>query len=196
MKKFVLTAVAAGSAFIATSAPAQTVSGDVTITGSVAPKCLVVTGGTPNGTNFAGTIPLGELAQASGILRTGLTADFNTGGGLLNFQVVCTSARPTVTVDANPIVAATAAASAGYANTIHYNAAVTFDESPGPAETVQNDSLINAAATSLQLANRLATGATNIHIAGSNFRTPNATDVLVADPVYTGHLLITIAPTS
>ena len=196
MRKIVLSALVATSAFIALPAAAQTVSGDVTITGSVAPKCLVVTGGTPAGTTFAGTIALGELSQATGLLRTDLATTFNTAANALAFQVVCTSAKPTVTVDANPIVATTATAPSGYANTVHYQATVTFDETPSGSEAVVNDSLTNAAATSLQLANRLASGATNIHIAGANFRTPNVTDIMAADPSYVGHILITIAPTS
>jgi len=199
MKKIIFAALAASSALIATSASAQVVSGDVTITGSVAPKCLVVTGGVPASANFAGTIALGELSQANGTLRTDVESTFDTAANGLAFQVVCTSGRPTVTVDANAIAAQNVAtAPAGYARLVHYTANVTFDETPSGSELVSNDSLTNAAATSLQLANRLASGATNIHIDGANFRTPTAgnTDILVADVSYEGHILITISPTA
>ena len=196
MKKIVLAALTATSALIAMPAAAQTVSGDVTITGSVAPKCLVVTGGTPSGSTFAGTIALGELAGADGRLRTNVEASFDTAAAALNFQVVCTSGNTSVTVDANPIVALNVpTAPTGYARSIDYQANVTFTLTPSGAPTVSNDSGAAPGSPTL-LGGRLASGATNIAIDGANFRTANLTDLLVADTQYEGHILITIAPAS
>lgn len=194
MNKILLTALAASTALIAMPAAAQTVSGDVTITGSVAPKCLVVTGGTPSGSTFAGTIALGELAGADGRLRTDVETTFDTAAAALNFQVVCTSGNTSVTVNANPIAAVNVASvPAGYSRSIDYTANVTFTLTPSGAPVVSNDSA-NAPGGATLLGGRLASGATNIAIDGANFRTAAITDLLAADTAYEGHILITIAP--
>ncbi|QLC22434.1 hypothetical protein HFP51_09730 [Parasphingopyxis sp. CP4] len=180
----------------AAPAAAQSVTGTVNITGSVGEKCLVTDPG-PAGNTFTTTIDLGELAQADGTLRTGIEADFNAGGtgaSDVDFRVVCTTANPAVTVDADPIVSANSAP-AGYANTIDYQADITFSLVANGSQTVSNDTTAGTPAAA-SLSDRLATGGTNVNVAGSNFRTPNATDVLVADPNYTGLITITIAPTT
>jgi hypothetical protein len=196
MRKHLLALSAIAAAATTTPAFGQTVSGDITITGSVAPKCLVVTGGTPAGSSFSGTIALGELADASGVLRSDIEASFNTAGDAIDIQVVCTTANPTASVDANPIVAQNVASPpTGYANTIDYQADITFDLTPTGNPVLSNDSE-DPAGVATPLGGRLASGATNIHIAGSDFRTANATDILVADNDYEGHILITVAPGS
>ncbi|HET9428162.1 MAG TPA: hypothetical protein VFO69_07370 [Allosphingosinicella sp.] len=196
MKKFVFAALAASTALIAVPASAQqSVSGDITITGSVGEKCLVVTGGAPSGTSFSGTIALGELSDATGKLRSDVEATFDTAAAALAIQVVCTTSNPQVSVDANAITAATATAVTGYDNSIDYQANVTFSLAPSGSKLVSNDSA-SAAATTDALGGRLASGATNITIDGANFRTGSATDLLVADPTYTGHILITVAPSA
>ena len=75
MKKIVLTALAATTAFIAMPAAAQTVTGTVTLTGSVAPKCSVNPGAA---STFSASVNFGELSQANGTLRAGLAHSKNT----------------------------------------------------------------------------------------------------------------------
>jgi len=186
MKKFALIALAATSAFIAMPAAAQTVTGTITLTGSVAPKCSVVPGG---GSTFADSVDFGELSTASGTLRAGLSAEFDA--AVDDFQVVCTSANPVVSVTANPLATAATAAT-GYDNSIDYDASVAFSLVAGGPTTVTDDSSI-AGATGTTLGARLA-NASNIHITANNFRTNAATDILVASPTYSGTISISIAP--
>ena len=84
--KTVLSMLAMGTAMIATSAMAQDTTGTVNITGSVAPKCLVVPGA---GSTFDRTVALGELAGTDGKLRPNLEADFNAAA--VTARVVCTT---------------------------------------------------------------------------------------------------------
>jgi hypothetical protein len=196
MKKIILAALVTGTAMAGASpAFAQSSTGTLTLTGSVAPKCQIINGGGGVTTTSASTVALGELSQASGLLRTDsdLTAAVNGAGfALLSFRVVCTTATPGVSVDANPITAP-AAAPTGYANRIDYAATATFSLVGPATQPVTNDSAA-AAATTAVLSNRLTGTGTNVAITATNFRTPSATDVLVADS-YSGSIVIVVSPT-
>ena len=64
----------------------------------------------------------------------------------------------------------------------------------GPAGPFSNDSSA-AAGTDTAIGGRLANnGSDNIFISGSNFRTDNPTDLLAADPTYTGKITVVIKP--
>jgi type 1 fimbria pilin len=188
MKKIALIAMAA-SAAIATPAAAQTVSGTITLTGSVSDKCLVVPGG---GTSIFGqTVGFGELAQADGTLRAGLATEFNALG--IGARVVCTTAAPSITVDATALATA-AAPAAGYDNSIDFLATVKVDTTDTADVPFTNDSgSANGVATPIggRLANN---GGNNITVEASNFRTNALTDILVASPTYTGSIVVSIAP--
>ncbi len=186
MKKIALLA-AASVALFAQPASAQTVTGTITLTGSVAPKCLVVPG---NGDTFSDSVDFGELAAADGTLRTGLDTEFDS--TVKSFRVVCTSAAPTIAIDAEPLATATAAA-AGYDNSIDYQATVDLTIVGGTAQFSNDSGAAALAATPIggRLANN---GSDNIVITASNFRTDNVTDLLVADPSYSGSITIVIAP--
>jgi type 1 fimbria pilin len=197
MNKILLTALAAASALaIATPAAAQSVTGIVNITGNVDAKCIVVEDGSPAGSDaFGGTVALGELAQANGLMATDLATRFNAVGnnGQLQYKIVCNSANTSVAVDADPIVAATGTAEAGYANRIDYKASVAVALVGGPGTTVENDSAA-AATAAVNQGGRLAATGNNITVTASNFRTPNLTDIMVTDPIYTGKITIVVAP--
>ena len=194
MKKILIATLVATSAFIAAPAAAQTATGTLNITGSVGAKCQVVDAGGAASGNFASTVALGELSQSNGLLRTDVASSFNAAGAAaLNFRVVCTGATPSVSVDATQITATTVAAT-GYANRIDYNATATFTL-VGGTQAVSNDSAIDATATTGALTSRLAGTGTNVAITASNFRTPGASDVLVADPTYTGKIVVVVSPT-
>jgi hypothetical protein len=191
VKKFMLMALGAGS-MIALAAPAaaQNVTGTVNITGSVAGKCLVVPG---SGSTFGTTVALGELADATGKLRTNIATDFNASAGL-TARVVCTTAAPTISVDADAITAATALGGGGYDNSIDFTASVAVTTTSGPAGPFTNDSSAAAGADTL-VGGRLANnGSDNIAISASNFRTNTASDLLAADPTYTGKITVVIKP--
>lgn len=188
MKKIALIALAA-SAAIATPAAAQNVSGTITLTGSVAPKCIVVPGG--GSTIFGQIVGFGELAQGDGTLRAGLATEFNTLA--ISARVVCTSAAPTISVDATALQTA-APTSAGYDNSIDFLATVKVDTTSTNDVPFTNDSgAANGAA--VPIGGRLANnGGDNITVEASNFRTGALTDLLVASPTYTGSIVVVIAP--
>lgn len=191
MNKFTRLALATLSMLaIASPAAAQTVSGTVNITGSVAPKCLVLPGA---GNSFGTLIALGELAQADGRLATDLSSRFSSIGGTgLTARVVCTSANPTVSVDTLEITSSTPATT-GYANRIDFAARVALSVTPSGIDTISNDSRDTATGPTA-LTGRLANnGNSNITITADTFGTPVATDLLVAGS-YTGRIDIVIAP--
>ena len=184
MKKIALLALAATTAAVATPASAQTVTGTIDLTGSVAPKCFVVPG---NGSTFGQTVAFGELSQASGILRTDLASTFGT----KTASVLCTTANPSVSVDSTAL-ATTTLPSAGYDNSIDFKASVVLTTVTVP-KTFENDSSQDALVSS-PVGRRLANGSGNVSITTSNYRTDNITDLLVANPTYTGSIVVLIAP--
>lgn len=193
MKKIVLLALAASTVAVATPASAQTVTGTINLTGSVAPKCLVLPG---NGSAFGPTaaIQLGELADATGKLRASSTLESQINGVAgTTARVVCTSAAPTISVDATAL-ATSATATTGYDNSIDFNANVVVTTTTGSA-SFDNDSG-SAALPATAIGGRVANnGGDNIVITTSNFRTDNpTTDLLVASPTYTGSIVVVIAP--
>lgn len=187
MKKIALLALAASTAAIATPASAQAVaSGTITLTGSVAPKCTVTAGAS----NFTSTVPFGELADANGILRTGLETDFGTKSA----KVVCTSGSPTIKVEAQPLAATTTAPS-GYANRIDFTAAVAVTTTgTSPAPFTDSSTTVAALGPVAIGGGMLANTANNINITTTGYATPNVTDILVADNAYQGKVIVTIAP--
>ena len=128
MKRFLMTSgVAAVLAVgLGGSAWAVDTTGEIDITGSVGAKCTVITGGPgPNGANFGATVPLGELADANGHLRSDIQASSAIGVLTLPFTLSCSGANAAVTVQADPLANA-AAAPTGYANRIDYTANAHF----------------------------------------------------------------------
>ena len=198
MKKILLTALAAASALaLAGPAAAQSVTGVVNITGNVDAKCIVANDGDPAGSDaFGGTVALGDLAQADGTMATDLATRFNAVGnnGQLQYKIVCTSAKTNVSVDADPIVAATAVAQPGYANRIDYEANVAVTLVGGAGTPIVSDSA-DAAATATTYNDRLAAGNPNIVVTAGDFRTANLTDILLAD-TYAGKITIVVSPAS
>jgi hypothetical protein len=195
MKKIVLAALAATSAFAAMPASAQTVTGVVNVSGTVGDKCIVTNTGTPTGgAAFGGTVSLGALDDSTtGLLKASgdlATAFSNAGATQLTYRVVCTTAKTDVTVDTDELVNSAVTADPGYANTVHYDGHVALSMVGGD-ETVSNDS--NDTPTNQVIAKRMATGATNIAVSADDFHTPNATDVMLAG-TYTGKITITLAP--
>lgn len=191
MKKLLIAALFASAAISAPAMAQSTVTGTVNITGSVANKCLVLPGA---GSTFGATVAYGELAQADGTMRTDLATTFTAASGSLSARVVCTTANPTISVDATPLATA-APAAAGYDNSIDFQADVAV--TTVVSTTTYSNDTANAALAATALDGRLANnGSNNIVISASNFRTnsPGNTDLLVADPSYTGSISVVIAP--
>jgi hypothetical protein len=184
MKKLVLLALAASTVAVATPAAAQSVTGTINLTGSVAPKCFVDGGGDTFGTTHA----FGELAIATGTLRTDLATSFGT----KTFSVLCTTANPTISVDSTAL-ATVAPAATGYDNSIDFEASVVLTTTSANSGPFVNDSS-NAALAATPVGSRLANGSGNIAVTTSNYRTFAPTDLLVASPTYVGSIVIVIAP--
>jgi len=193
MRKLMILAVPA--MLIAGPALAQNATGTVIINGTVGNKCSVLTGSGTSGT-WGTTVNLGELSQSDGTLRTSasLSNDFNTvAAGAQNAHVVCTTANPTITVNADPLVntAVPTVSGLGYTNTIHYQADVTVNK-VSSSTVYPNDS--NAAASGpTALGDRLAAAGPNVIIATSNWRTLGTDSQLVAGS-YSGQIVVTITP--
>jgi len=175
----------------ASPAAAQSVSGTVTITGTVGDKCIVTDAGDDPNTDFGGIIDLGALDATNGTLRPIGTILASSNLANLGFRVVCTTAAPRVAVTAAPMVNPAATATTGYANTVHFTADANFSVVGGTNNyEVVTDGTATAGGV---LTNRLATGPDNVQVDLSNFHTPSATDVLTAG-TYTGTVSITISP--
>ena len=198
MRKIGLGALAIAIATIAAPASAQIVSGTINVSGTVAPKCQVVSPG-PASQSFLSTVDLGDISRANGTLEDDgvLTTRFNAGGiqtANLQFQIVCTTAAPFVTVDADPILNGAGTAPTGYSARVDYTSQVTLDLVNGGSQAVSN--LSSAGAPSSQALNaRLVTGQNNLTVTATGFTAGNASDVLVAG-AYSGVINITIAPST
>lgn len=195
MKKIALLALAASTAAIATPSMAQTVTGTINISGSVANKCTVVNGATTSAT-FGTTINMGELADADGTLLPTATLSTTFGtqtGAAASARVVCTTLNPTVAIDADPLVNTTAAPT-GYVNTVHFDAKATVSKSGGTTADFTNDST-GAATAAAPLGGALAATGTNVAISTSNWRTiSNSGQQMVAGAYNNGKIVVTIAP--
>lgn len=195
MKKIALLALAASTAALATPVMAQTVTGTINITGSVANKCSVVNG-SDTSNSWGTSIDMGELSGADGTLLSSstLSSTFNTLAGANRIaRVVCSTLNPTIAVNADPLVNSTAAVT-GYVNTVHFQADVLVAKATTASQTYSNDS--NAAAGSATaLGDALAATGNNVTITTSNWRTiSNSGQQMVAGNYANGKIVVTIAP--
>jgi phage-related minor tail protein len=186
MKKLLFTALLAGSALAAVPAAAQSVSGNVTVTGTVAAKCT-----SAGGQN--GSINLGELAVADGKVNPTFSA--NVGGLSRSFTVTCTSANPQISVDATALVnSAIVTPTAGYTNTVHYTATMVASKAAGGTTSAIDTSNVAGATTAL-VGDHLANAPNNIVLTVSNGNTTTATDMLEAGD-YSGVIALTVSPSA
>jgi hypothetical protein len=183
MKKIALLAITAAAA-IATPAMAQSVTGTITLTGTVGPKCFVDPGA---GSTFTDSVNFGALDAADGTLRTNLASQFAT----KSFTVKCTSGNPGLSITAAPLATAGAAA-AGYDNSIDFDATLTVDKATG-GTTAVTDASGTAGATTGSVGSPLANSVGNVRVTTANYATGTATDLLVAG-TYNGLITVVISP--
>lgn len=176
---------AAPLALIAVPAAAQSVTGTIDMTGTVAAKCFVVPG---NGTTFSDSVNFGALDQADGTLRTNLATQFGT----RNFTVKCNGTSPKVSVTANALVTGTPVV-AGYDNSIDFTASVAVDAVGANAGPFTDASTPIAGSTPTAIGSPLANAASNIHVSTSGYATNNLTDLLAVG-TYNGSVVVVIAP--
>jgi hypothetical protein len=166
---------------------AQSTTGTINLTGSVAGRCSVVGGGQA----FSETISLGELAGNDGRLRTDLTDA--SPDATRSFSLVCTSATPRVRLSATRLSTGTTAPT-GYANNIDYTAQVAVLQASGtPPSIMYTTASSLPAPTDVQLTAPLANAADNVTLRVYSFNT--AAGALLVAGAYTSVILITISPT-
>lgn len=192
MKKILMIGAAVASA-LAVPAGAQTLTGTINITGTVATKCSIIGGA--NATTFTDNVNLGELSQADGTLEQSATLSNRFKSTTTNqapaFRVACNTAAPRVSVDANELTTAGAAAN-GYANRVDYIARVAVGQANGGAVNISNQTTQASATT--QVVGALSGGAqNNFTVTADTFTTPTANAVMVAGN-YTGNIVITVTP--
>jgi hypothetical protein len=178
---------------VAPAVMAQTVTGTVNVTGSVAAKCVVITGG--SGSSFSGSIPLGELAGTDGTLATTLSGSTNASpAGSTQFRVNCNSAAPKVTISSTRLsLTPSVAAPAGYTGVIDYTAALDAALSSGSTETVAYVTAAALPAATVQsLSASLANSPNNLTVKAYGLNT-GAGDLLMAGN-YASVISITIEP--
>ena len=199
MKRLLTSAVAViALAAIAGQALAADATGTVTVNGSVASKCTVVSGGTVGGTTFSSTFSAGELADSAGHLA--FSGSFTTVGAG-DFQISCNKANPIITLNATPMTNL-ATAPAGYANTISYTAYADLKTINGSSTTGSVTRSIASGTgagatngpTALGSGLYLQNTTNNVVIRADTFATAGgATNILVGG-AYAGVITLTITP--
>jgi len=198
MKRFLTAASAAlALAALAGQALAADAVGTVTVNGTVASKCTVVTGGTSGGTSFSSSFTApGDLADSVGHLA--FSGSFTTVGDG-DFQINCNKANPTITLSATSMTTA-GSAPTGYANSVTYKAYADIKtiNASNTTGTVTRSTTSGGSAngpTALGSGLYLQNVANNVVIRADTFAvgTGNASDILVAGS-YQGVITLTITP--
>lgn len=193
MNKTILIGAALLGLAVAPAVMAQTVTGTVNVTGSVAAKCVVITGGA--GGSFSGSIPLGELAGTDGTLSSTLSGSTNAApAGSTQFRVNCNSVAPKVTISSTRLaLTPSASAPTGYTGVIDYTAALDASLSSGSTQTVAYVTAAALPAATVQaLSSSLANTANNLTVKAYALNT-GAGDLLMAGN-YASVISITIEP--
>jgi hypothetical protein len=202
MKKIVLAALAASSALIAMPAAAQTVTGTVNVTGSVANKCSVVQPGGASSATFSGTIALGALDDPDGTLRDNLIASTTAApadGLHVTTRVVCNTSAPVVTISATAmqISGGTLDGTTGYSDTINYTAQVEVDEVGATSEFRRVNTLsgpVAPGATGALAASISPSAADNVDVSVYALASEGANTNVLAAGSYLGVVTVTISP--
>lgn len=197
MKKILARTGGFAAIMAAIPAMAQSTSGTINVTGTVAGRCAVVAPDGSGTASFTGTIGLGQLDQDDGTLSTTLenTSSSAPGGAAFQTRVVCTAANVQIDVIADTLAAGTrnAVQDAGYANEINYTAELDVALAAGGSGTVSYSTAAGGVADS-DTVGRLAASGNNVTVRAYGFATKgSATRLLVAGD-YTSTITVNIAP--
>lgn len=186
MKKIAFLAVVATAA-IASPAMAQSATGTVQVTGSVAAKCTITS-------PAPAAITLNELALADGTVNN--TFSNTTGGLTRNFTVKCTSGSPTVAVSSTQLNNTTdSTTGGGYTGQVQYTSTVVADKSTTGTVTTSYTTLAALpAASSVSVGVPLKNAADNVRVTVSNGTTTNTGDLLKSGS-YTSTITVVVSPT-
>jgi hypothetical protein len=190
-----ITVAAAALGFVASAASAQSVKGELDLSGQVQPKCSVVTGqagGHPNpdfGDQF--TFP-NDLSGNDGKLASYFQTTFIKTNNPVSFsyQVVCNSNNPTIALTVNPMITGAGGASS---NTIDFTGEVDAKLSPsGTFTQTATTNLGPASKPATAIGGPLSGAINDITLMAYNFT--NAGGAELAAGTYNGSVQVTIAP--
>ncbi|HWE48080.1 MAG TPA: hypothetical protein VG407_18835 [Caulobacteraceae bacterium] len=196
MKRALLIASTVAALAFAGAASAQSVTGTVNVTGSVAAKCFVVGGGDPS--SFSGTIALGELASdgtngPEGTLRTNLPTAAETVGYEATAQVNCTSSNVAVSLLATKLDAGLGVPAGSYTSTVNYTAGLNLLlDSTGTGAFTYN-TLTASGATTGTTGAPLQNAANNVTVSVWNFGSQGG-PLLRAATTYASTVTVNISP--
>ncbi|HEY8591643.1 MAG TPA: hypothetical protein VIL42_02130 [Sphingomicrobium sp.] len=197
MKKIALALIAAATALSAVPAAAQTATGTVNVTGTVAGRCSIIEAGVDKQT-FTGSIDLGRLDAANGTLRSDLGGATAADGKTVAARVVCTSANPTIGVSATRLNTGGAIdPGAGYSNDIDYTASLKVKTAAATTPTeVQYKTDVNTTMVKQKLAGRIAGGTdNNVEVSISALKAENGAASILNEGTYRSVVSVSIEPT-
>lgn len=193
MKAYLLAAAAATATlgFGASAMAAGSLTGMVTLDGDVPAQCSVATD-VPGVLLFQTTVQLGDIADGNGHLVSSLATSTNSSAPVATFQVNCTGAHNTATLEATPLAIAPApAAQTGYSSSVAYTAEADYASVGGTVmQTQPSNGVTSSPTTAFQFANQSG----NLAIKAYAFDDGNnAVDVLDAG-AYQGVITVVITP--
>ena len=193
MKNLIAASAILMTAALAAPAAAQTVSGQVDVSGFVSARCGSTYEGDPT---FSGSIALGELSQTSGTLSTALanTTTSAPAGDVL-FTVGCTSVASTVTLSAtrlsNPVAPTLPTAS----NDIDYMAEIKIALANGGFAMINYRTAAAAPAPTVSaLSDISANQPNNFSVRVYDLDAENGADSFLVAGSYTSVITITVSP--
>jgi hypothetical protein len=192
IKNALISTVAILGALALVGAAHAATTGTITITGSVAAKCSVTT--------FSDSAAIGELAGTNGQLDATLAATSAASPKFTkDFTLFCTGSNADISVTSAAMTASVAAPPAGYTKTVNFTSRAAFNlvHATSAATTVTVDDLSSVAGATTGTFGGgyfLKNDATaNVHVSAYAFTT-GGTDILVADPTYTGSIVVALTP--
>jgi hypothetical protein len=193
MKQIVLAALAAALGAVAAPASAQTVAGEVSVHGFVAPRCGATYAAAPS---FQGMIELGELSQSNGTLSPALQGSSDTApAGVASFLVGCTGGAAQITLSASRLANPAEPGNSNSSNDIDYTAEIRIALAAGGFATVDYTTAQPLPAPTVEsIAHVFANVAGNfqVRVFGLNAENGPASILIAGD--YDSTITITVAP--
>jgi hypothetical protein len=194
MKKVLLIATALAGLTLAAPSFAQSVSGTVGLSGSVAPRCVV--NGSGGGSTFSGAISFGELTKTNGTLRGDMQNSSPVSGAVVKASVTCTTANALVGVSATEL-ATTGTAPSGFSSALDYTAELDVDKAGGGTgqftytTTTSNQS---TSPTTTALGDAVSNSNNNVRVSVYSFNSVGSNSNTLLAGTYSGVVYVTIAP--
>lgn len=196
MKRLLIASAALLTTVLAAPAFAQSVSGTINVTGSVATKCQVIPV-VGDGSSFTGLIALGELADSDGTLKD--TLQSTTSGspaGSVQVRVNCSGSTANLSLSSTRLSDNNVATPpTGYSDDINYTSRLSVNLATGGPTVLTYDSTSLPAASTGSTTAPLANAANNVTVSMYNLHAEGGdTDLLVASTLYASTISVLITP--